>query len=81
MKNYLKVTDKHKMQSSAGALSKNVFKNFAKFTEKKSLLESGKLQAGNLKLSEAATGDLLLKKDTHKIFSSFTGKHLCWSFF
>ena len=45
-------------------LSKDVLKNFAKFTDKhlcRSLFLM-KLQAGNLKLSETATGDVLWKK-------------------
>ena len=34
LKNFSKFTDKHKKQSSGGALSKRVLKNFAKFTDK-----------------------------------------------
>ena len=81
--------------SSRGFLSKVVFKNFAKFTEKH-LCQNPfliKLQAANLKLSEAATGDvqsnkvrssrpdLFCKKDVIKHFVNFTGKHLCQSLF
>ena len=40
LKNLLKFSDKHKRQSSGGVLSKDVLKNFAKFTEKTSLPES-----------------------------------------
>ena len=55
-----RITDKHKRQSSGGALLKDV-KNFSKFTKN---LFAGvsfliKLQAGNLNLSEAATGYVL----------------------
>ena len=34
LKNFSKLTDKHKKQSSAGILSKDAFKNFSKFKEK-----------------------------------------------
>ena len=56
-----RITDKHKRQSSGGALLKDVLKNFSKFTKN---LFAGvsfliKLQAGNLNLSEAATGYVL----------------------
>ena len=61
LKNVLRFTDKHKRQSSGGGLSKCVLRNFAKFKEKVfpgvSFLTN--LQAGNLKLSEVATGDVL----------------------
>ena len=57
---FSKFTDKHKKQSSGGALSKNTLKKFAKFTKnifpRVSFLI--KLHAENLKLSEAATGDV-----------------------
>ena len=47
-----KLHRKHKKQSSGGVLSKDVLKNFAKFTELwVSFLT--KLKTGNLKLSEA----------------------------
>ena len=49
----------NKKQSSGGDLSKDALKNFAKFTEVFFLI---KLQAGNLKLSQAATGNVLQKK-------------------
>ena len=39
------------------------------------------LQAGNLKLSEAATGDVLHKKVILKNFANFMGKYLRWSLF
>ena len=59
LKKISKFTDKLKKQSSGGVLSKDLIKNFAKFTKKVfagiSLI---KLQAGNLKLSEAITGDV-----------------------
>ena len=59
--NFLKFKDKHKRQSSGGVLSKDVLKNFARFAEKYlwTSLFLIKLHAGNLKLSEAATGDVL----------------------
>ena len=61
LKNFSKFTDKLKKQSSGGVLSKYVLKNFANsqkniFARISFLI---KLQAGNLKLSEAATGDVL----------------------
>ena len=55
LKNFSKFTDKRKKQSFGGVLSKDALKNFAKFTEKQ---VKRKLQAGNLKLSETATGDV-----------------------
>ena len=57
----LKITGKHKKQSSGGILSKDIAKNFVKFTEKRISCSSFliKLLAGNLKLSEVATGDVL----------------------
>ena len=54
-----KFTDKHKKLSSGGVLSKDILLNFAKFPEKCLLI---KLQAGNLKLPEASTGDIQLNK-------------------
>ena len=61
LKSLSKFTDKHKKQSSGGVLSKDALKNFAKSTEKHlcGSLFLIKLQAGNLKLSEAATGGVL----------------------
>ena len=55
-------SDKQKKQSSGGVLSKDVLKNFAKFTEKN--IFAGvpffkKLQTGNLKLAQTAAGDCL----------------------
>ena len=52
------------MQSSGGVLQKDVFKNFANLTEKRLCwsLFFNKAAGGNLKLSEAATGNVLLKK-------------------
>ena len=57
-------TDKHRKQSSAGILSKDVLKNFAKLIKKP--IFAGvpfliKLQFRKLKLSGAATGDALQK--------------------
>ena len=63
LKNLSKFTDEHKKQSSGGVLLKDVLKSFAKFTEKH-LFQNVfliKLQAGNLKLSEAATGGCSVK--------------------
>ena len=53
-----------KSQSSEGLLSKNVLKKFVQFTENVFVGACPliKLQPGNLKLSEAAIGDVLLKK-------------------
>ena len=48
-----------KKRPSGGVLSKDVLKNFAKFTDKhlcRSLFN--KVQAGNLKLPEGAYGDV-----------------------
>ena len=63
LKNYSKFTNKHKKQSSGGVLSKEkmflkILQNSQKniFAGVSFLIE---LQAGNLKLSEAATGDIL----------------------
>ena len=61
LKNFSKFTDKHKKHSSKGVLSKDVLENFAKFTEKHPCrcLFFDKVPAGNLKLSEIVTGDVL----------------------
>ena len=62
LKNFSKSTEKHEKQSFGGVVKrKDVLKDFAKFTEK---IFAGvpfliKLQAGNLKLSEAAPEDVL----------------------
>ena len=63
LKDYSKFTNKHKKQSSGGVLSKEkmflkILQNSQKniFAGVSFLIE---LQAGNLKLSEAATGDIL----------------------
>ena len=60
LKNFSKFSDKHKEQSSEGVLSKDVLKNFEKLTKNifggVSFLT--KLQVRNLKLREAAAGDL-----------------------
>ena len=61
LKNFSRFTEEHKKQPSGGVLSKDVLKHFAKFEEKPfcwSLFLTN-LQAGNLKLSETATGDVL----------------------
>ena len=55
----IKFIDTRKKTSSGGVLSKDVFENFAKFTEKYlcgSLFF--KLHTGNLKLSETVNGDV-----------------------
>ena len=56
-------SDKHKKQSSGGVLSKDVPKNFAKFTDKYLCwsIFFNKVSV-NLKLSEEATGDALQRK-------------------
>ena len=61
LKHFSKFSDKRKEHSSGGVLSKYVLKNFVKFTEKTFTGVSflTKLQAGNLKLAEAAAGDSL----------------------
>ena len=59
LKKFSKFTAKYKKQSSGSVLSKDVLKNFAKFTNQhlcRTLFF--KLQAENLKLSKAATGDV-----------------------
>ena len=40
LKNFSKHSDKHKKQSSGAILSKDILKNFGRFTEKTSLPES-----------------------------------------
>ena len=57
LKNFLKFTSKHKRHSSGDVLSKVNLKTFVKFTENHLCQSLLKLQVGNLKLSEAATGD------------------------
>ena len=60
LKNFLKFTDKLKNQSFRSVLSKDFLKNFENFTEKHLCRNFFliKLQAGNLKMSETATGDV-----------------------
>ena len=58
LKNFSKFTDKHKKQSHGGVLSKDDLKGFAKYTGKHICRSVLKLQARNLKLSEATTGDV-----------------------
>ena len=60
LRNFSKFLDKLKKQSSGSALSKDVLRNVAKFSEN---IFAGisfliKLQGRNLKLSETATGDV-----------------------
>ena len=64
LSNFSKFTDKRKKQSFGGVLSKDNPKTFAKFTESIYARVSFliKLQAGNLKVSEAVAGDVLLIK-------------------
>ena len=61
LKNFSRFTDKHFKQSSAGVLSKDILKSFA--NSQKNVFAGVsflvRLQAENLKLSEAATGDVL----------------------
>ena len=61
--NFSRFTDKHKKQSSGGVMLNfvNISGKFCKFTEKHLCCCLLKLQAGSLKLSEAATGDVLQK--------------------
>ena len=63
LKNVSIFTDKYKKQSSGGALSKEkIFLKILQNSQKSifsGVLLLIKLQAGNLKLSEAATGDVL----------------------
>ena len=61
---FSKFTDKHKKQSTGGVLSKvNMFLKILKNSQKNIFAGVSfliKLQAGNLKLSEATTGDDIL---------------------
>ena len=65
LKNFSKFTDKHKKQSPEVFLSKDVLKMFLKILQGSQinifarLFFLIKLLAGNLKLSEAATGNIL----------------------
>ena len=61
IKNLSKFTDKDKKQSSGGVLSKDILKILQNLQKNifAGVSFSIKLQAGNLKLSEAATGDVL----------------------
>ena len=60
LKNFSKFTEKHKKQPSGGVLSKDVFKILQ--NSQKNIFAGVsfliKFQAGNLKLSEAATADV-----------------------
>ena len=64
LKNFSKFTDKHKKQSSRGVLSKEkkMFLKILQNTQTAIFVAVSfltKLQAGSLKLSETATGDVL----------------------
>ena len=62
LKNFSKFSEKHKEQSFGGVLSKDVHKNFVKYTEKNIFAGVSfltKLQVGKLKPAEAAAGDSL----------------------
>ena len=77
-----KFTDKHKKQWSAGILSKDVFKNFAKLTQKHLcwspfLIE---LQGGNLKCQNHPL-EMFCKKVIFKNFVNFTGNTCVGVFF
>ena len=55
----IKFIDALKNMSSGGVLSKDVFKKFARFTEKYLCWNLFfKLQTGNLKLAQTVTGDV-----------------------
>ena len=64
LKKFSKLQVDTKKQSSGGVLWKDVLKNFANLTEKRLSWSPffNKAACGNLKLSEAATGNVLLKK-------------------
>ena len=86
LKNFSKFTDKHKKQSSRGVLSKEkkMFLKILQNTQTAIFVAVSfltKLQAGSLKLSETATGDVLWNKVFLKNFANFTEKNLCWSLF
>ena len=79
LKNVSKFTNTRSSHLEGGFLSKE--KMFLKILQnlQQSIFSgvtfSAKMQAGDLKPSEAATGDVL------KNFANFTGNNLCWSFF
>ena len=59
LKNFSKLSDKHKKLSSGGILSKDVLKNFLNFAIFTRVYFLTKSQARNLKLAEAAARDCL----------------------
>ena len=75
LKNFLKFTDKHKKPSFGGVLSKEkMFLKILRNSQKNIFAGVSfliKLQAGNLKLSEAATGDVLLNNVFLKILQTY----------
>ena len=59
LKNFSKLSDKHKKLSSGGILSKDVLKNFVNFAIFARVYFLTKSQARNLKLAEPAARDCL----------------------
>ena len=77
LKNFSKFTDKHKRQSSEGALSRDVPKNLPKFTEKHLCWSLFLIKLEFYRQSSEGA----LSKNVPKNLPKFTEKHLCWSLF
>ena len=82
-KNFSRFTDKHKKQSSAGVLSKNVLKNFAKLTEKHfcGSLFFNKVAGWKPETVRSSHWRCFVEIGVLQNFANFTRKHLRWSLF
>ena len=81
LKNFLKFTDKHKEQSSEGALSKDVLKNFLKFTERHLFrsLFFNKVADWKPETVRRSHWRCSVKQVVLKNFANFTRENLYWS--
>ena len=78
LKNFSKLTDKHKKQSSGGILSNDILKNFAKFSEKllcRSLFFN-KVAGWNIEIVTSSHEKWSVQKLALRNFANFTGRYL-----
>ena len=83
LKNFSKVTGKHKKQSSGGVLSKVVLNKFTKFTEKHLCWSLFFNKNAGWKPDTVRSNHwrCSVKQSVHKNFANFTGENLCWILF
>ena len=81
LKNFSKLAEKHKKQSSGGVLSKNA--KFCKICRKTSLPESlfNNVVGWKPETVRSSHWRCSIKQDFLKKFANFTWKNLCWSLF